>query len=126
MKKIVIAAAFFAIAAQAQAAELCSGSLVVIRSSKITSNMAAFEEAVKAQAAWYASHNLADKIVFAPVVTEGKDGKADAFSTTEAMTLHYYPEKKLEVAHDDAWKDFVAKFRASSEITSEHIACLPK
>ena len=112
----------------AHAAELCAdGTLATIRVSKITSTMPAFEEAVKAQADWYASHGLKDRITLAGIVVEGKDGKPATISSAEAMTFHYYPAgDKADVAHDEAWKAFVAKFRASSEIVSEHMACLPK
>lgn len=124
-----IAIAMLAGAAHAETAGPCKdGALATIRTSKITGAKATFDEAVKDQADWYAARGSKDRIVLVDLITKDKDKKApDSISVTEAMTIHYYAGNvKAEVEHDDAWKAFVAKFRASSEVTSELVACLPK
>ncbi len=124
MKTLILGVALALSAGAAHAA--CTGDLVSIRVSKLKpgGSMAGFDEAAKANAAWYGSHGLkAEKFITAPVY-EQSDGEPKP-SVTKVMTIHVYGAATMP-KHDAAWDAFVAKYKANSTIDSETRACLPK
>jgi hypothetical protein len=134
MRPLMIAAMLLALPAPAFAqakpvasAEFCTdGALATVRINKVT-DMATFKDAVTANAAWYAARDRKDRVVYVPVIVKDKDKNLTGISTAEAMTVHYYPGNvKSEIEMNDEWKAFVAKYKASSELVSETVACLPK
>ena len=130
MLKFLIAASLsLATAASVQAqgvAAACNGQIVGMRVSSLKpgGSMAGFAEAVRDNAAWYASHGLKDdRITLAPVF-ESAD-KTFKPSVTKVMSIHVYGSAQAP-KKDAAWEAFVAKYQANSKIDSEVKVCLPK
>jgi hypothetical protein len=127
LSSLVLAAGLFAPAAFAQTAATappppCDGTRAIVRVSDIKpgSSMDNFLAAVAAQKAWYAAHVPADKIFVSRVIERG----ASDYSTTEAITYHFYgggPEPK----HDADFDAFVSLFGASSTIKATYFTCIP-
>lgn len=137
MKKIVLAAlavlavpaAGMSAAATAQTAapvaEVCKGDVTRVRLSKLKpgASMADFDGAVAAHIAWYKARGYKLDQIVAPVLV-WKDG-APSVSPDEVMTFatgDNVPRDK----QDQGWADFVAKYRATSEIVTEKVICMPK
>jgi hypothetical protein len=126
LSTLVLAAGLVAPAAFAQTAPAatpaCDGTRAIVRVSEIKpdSSMEQFLSAVAAQKAWYAAHFPADKIFVSRVLERG----ASDYSTTEAITYHFYgggPEPK----HDADFDAFVKLFSASSTIKATYLTCIP-
>jgi hypothetical protein len=126
LSTLVLAASLVAPAAFAQTSATppppCDGSLAIVRVSEIKpeSSMDKFLAAVAAQKAWYAAHVPADKIFVSKLLERG----ASDYSTTEAITYHFYggaPEPK----HDADFDAFVKLYGASSTIKATYFTCIP-
>lgn len=101
----------------------CDGTTANIRVSDIKpEKMDLFVAAVAAQKAWYASHNLPDKIYLVKII----DRDAAAFSVTQAITYHFYGSSNANIKHDAAWDAFVKMFSESSTIKAGYLSCVPK
>jgi len=97
--------------------------MAIIRVSDIKpESMSKFVAAVEAQKAWYASHNLPDKIYMARII----DRDAAAYSTTQAITYHFYGDANQNLKHDAAWDAFVKMYSESSTIKAGYLSCVPK
>jgi hypothetical protein len=108
-----------------QNAAVCKGDVARVRLSKIKpgASMADFEAAVAAHLAWYESRGYKINQTVAPVLVR-KDG-APAVSPDEVMTFatgDIPPRDKL----DQGWADFVAKYRAVSDLVTDKVVCMPK
>ena len=122
----VPAAAF---AQGAPAVPACDGQVVNIRVSTIKpeSSMDKFMAAVEAQKAWYKSHGLADMIFASRIIDRDATTRASSYSTTEAMTYHFYPPGDTKMPQRDAaWDEFVKMFSDSSTIKVSYMTCVPK
>jgi hypothetical protein len=101
----------------------CDGTIAVVRVSDIKAeSMDKFLAAVAAQKDWYASHGLADKIFVTKII----DRSAGAYSTTQAITYHFYGTASSEPKHDAVWDAFVKMFSESSTIKAGYLTCIPK
>jgi len=120
---LIVPATFAQTAAPAVAASpACNGAFAIIRVSDIKpdSSIDKFLAAVAAQKSWYAAHVPADKIF----VSRIRDRGASDYSTTEAITYHFYgggPEPK----HDADFGAFVQLFSDSSIIKATYFTCIP-
>ena len=126
LKSLTVAALLLSACAASAQNPACNGQLVGMRVSKLKpgGTMAGFADAVKANAAWYASHGLKDdRIAMAPVF-EASDG-SDKPSVDKAMSIHIYGSATAP-KKDAAWTAFVDKYKANSSIESEVKVCLPK
>jgi hypothetical protein len=122
---LALSAALFAPAVLAQtAAPPCDGTMAMVRVSDIKpDSMDKFLAAVAAQKDWYASHNLPDKIFVTKVIDRG----ASAYSTTQAITYHFYGNGPAsEPKHDAGFDAFVKLFSESSTIKAGYLTCIPK
>lgn len=109
----------------APVAEVCKGDVTRVRLSKLKpgASMADFEAAVAAHKAWYETRGYKLSQIVAPVLVY-KDGAPSA-SLDEVMTFatgDSVPRDK----QDKGWGEFVAKYRAVSEIVTEKVVCMPK
>ncbi len=128
---LFVASALCMPAAFAQSAPpACDGSVAIVRHSVIKpeAGMDKFLAAVAAQKAWYQSHDRKDDIVFATkIIVRDPATGAQSYSTTEALTFHYYPASAGgEPKHDAAWDAFVKLFSDSSTIKDSYFVCVPK
>jgi len=102
----------------------CDGAFAIVRVSEIKpeSSMDKFLAAVAAQKAWYAAHVPGDKIF----VSRVKERKATEYSTTEAITYHFYSNPTgAEPKHDAGFDAFVKLYSESSTITATYFTCMP-
>jgi hypothetical protein len=108
----------------------CDGSIAIVRHSVIKpeAGMDKFLAAVAAQKAWYQSHGLKEDIVFATKIIDRDPATGkQSYSSTEALTFHYYPSTVGgEPKHDAAWDAFVKLFSDSSTIKDTYFVCVPK
>lgn len=130
--RLMIVAALAALAlpaaagAQSMTTSVCkNGEIARVRVSKIKPNgsMAGFNAAVADHVKWYRSHGYKINQRVAPVIIY-KDGHAMA-SPDEVLTYatgDNVPREK----QDAGWKAYVAKYRANSDLESEHVVCMPK
>ncbi len=123
------AAALIASSAGALAAGPCkTGTPTIVRVSTIKAGgtRAGFDKAAMDQAKWYKDHGITANEITEAEVVDMKSGSLVP-SATEVMTLHYNPPALVgkQPAVDDAYKAFVAEFRANSDITVEKLVCLP-
>ncbi|MBI1403805.1 MAG: hypothetical protein GC147_11395 [Porphyrobacter sp.] len=121
---LAVPAAAVAQSAEAPAPVCATGEVTRIRMSKLKpgATMAQFEEAVAAHVAWYKTHGFAIDQRIAPVM-RWKDGKP-MISADEVMTFasgDNVPREK----RDKGWTDFVAKYRAVSDVAFEQVVCMP-
>ncbi|MFO6448803.1 hypothetical protein ACLBKU_16840 [Erythrobacter sp. NE805] len=111
---------------QAQIAAVCpKGDVTRVRLSKIKpgATMAQYEEAVAAHKAWYKAKGYKLVLTQAPVLV-WKDG-APSVAPDQIMSFasgDSVPRDK----QDAGWAEFVAKYRAASELAVEQVVCMPK
>ncbi len=107
------------------AQSICKGDVTRVRHSKIKAGatMADFDAAVAAHRAWYKTHGYKLTMTIAPVLrlqngtpTIAKD-EVMSFATGDNV-----PRDKQDLG----WTDFVAKYRAASDLTFEQVVCMPK
>jgi hypothetical protein len=123
MAALCTPAAFAQSASAAASMPACDGTVAVIRVSDIKAeSMDKFLAAVAAQKDWYASHGLPDKIFVTKII----DRDASAYSTTQAITYHFYGNGNANPKHDAAWDAFVKMFSESSTIKAGYLSCVPK
>lgn len=101
------------------------GEVTRVRHSKIKAGatMAEFEAAAAAHRAWYTSRGYKLTMVLAPVLHY--QGGVPSVAKDEVMSFasgDNVPRDK----QDAAWNAFVAKYRASSDLTFEQVVCMPK
>jgi len=110
----------------AQIAAVCpKGDVTRVRLSTLKpgATMAQYEAAVAAHKAWYKAKGYKLVISQAPVLV-WKDG-VPAVSPDQIMSFasgDNVPRDK----QDKGWDDFVAKYRAASDLTTEKAVCMPK
>lgn len=102
-----------------------TGEVARVRVSKLKpgATMAEFEAAVAAHVAWYDKRGYKIDQQIATVM-EWKDG-APSVSKDQVMTFargDNVPRDK----QDQAWTDYVAKYRAISDMEFEKVVCMPK
>ena len=99
---------------------------VVARVSKITGTQAGFDDAVHDHIKWYRDHGYkANTIITGPVMERSDKGEPTA-SKDMVLSLHLDDPGVPPEKYDDAWRAYVAKYRANSQIVSETSGCLPK
>lgn len=125
--RMALGAAALLVSAQAFAEDaVCpGGELTRVRLSKLKpgATMADFNGAVADHVAWYKAHGYTIEQRVAPVLTMDPAG-ALTESPDEVMTFatgDNVPRDK----HDDAWKAYVAKYRAVSDLVVERGVCMP-
>jgi hypothetical protein len=117
-----------AFAQSAPAAPPCDGRLTIVRVSTIKpeGSMDKFMAAVTAQKAWYKSHGLGDMIFASKIVSRNADGKFTGYSTTEAISYHFYAKNTDTMpTHDADWDAFVKMFADTSTIKETYLTCVP-
>lgn len=113
-------------AQQSGAQTVCpNGDVTRVRHSKIKAGktMADFDAAVAAHRAWYKSHGYKLTMILAPVLHY--PGGAGTVAKDEVMSFasgDNVPRDK----QDAGWNDFVAKYRAASDLTLEQVVCMPR
>jgi hypothetical protein len=139
MNRILTVIAFLAVAfaapASAQTAfPACDGDWAAVRVSTIkpTSSLAAFMRAQEAHIAWYRKNGFTNNQIYtARVLVTGGTTSAMTYSETEVMSFHVRPPAPAAGASvsskDQAgWDAYVKLYRDTSDLKSEHFACLPK
>jgi hypothetical protein len=115
--------------AQSVGAGVCDGDLAVIRVSTIKPGaMSGYMEAVAAHLKWYRDNGIKDnQIITAPVIVPGADGSMKK-SDKEVLSFHINPPGPDRTPNrgDAAWKAYVEKYRATSTMDREWMACMPK
>lgn len=101
------------------------GEVTRVRHSKIKAGatMADFDAAVAAHRAWYTSRGYRLNMIVAPVL-RFQNG-VPTVAGDEVMSFasgDNVPREK----QDSGWSDFVAKYRAASDLTLEQVVCMPK
>jgi hypothetical protein len=121
---LALSAALFVPAAFSQTVPACDGNMAVVRVSEIKpDSMNKFIAAVAAQKDWYATHSLPDKIFATKIL----DRASSTYSTTEAMTYHFYGSgTPSEPKHDAGFDAFVKLFSEASTIKATYLTCIPK
>jgi len=117
-----------AFAQSAPAMPACDGRVVQIRVSTITpgGSVEKFMAAVEAQKAWYKSHGLSDMIFASKMLERDATTRASSYSTTEAMSYHFYPAGDSKTPpRDAAWDAFVKMFADTSTIKVSYMTCIP-
>ena len=112
----------------------CDGDITMVRLSTIkpTSSLQAFMKAQDAHLAWYRKNGFTTNHIYsARVLVVDKTAKQQHFSDTEVMTFHVRPPVATGAAPISAkdqagWDNYVKMYRDSSDITSEHVICMPK
>jgi opacity protein-like surface antigen len=133
MRTFAFAAALAALALPAAAADapaptaqsICKGDVTRVRHNKLKpgATMADFDAAVAAHRAWYKSRGYKLTIVIAPVLH--MQNGVPMVSKDEVMSFASGDNVPRD-RQDKGWGDFVAKYRASSDMTLEQIVCMPK
>lgn len=135
MKAIaLIAAAALASVALPAAAQtpgsLCpagtAAGVVRLSTVKSTGSMDGFLQAVKDHLKWYRDHGYKTNEIATYPVLERPAGGAWTMSKTQVLSIHKNAPGVPTAQQDDAWKAYVAEYRANSDITSESYVCLPK
>ncbi len=117
-----------AAAPAAAAAPSCDGRMAIIRVSTITTggSMEKFMAAVEAQKNWYKSHGLSDMIFASKILERDAATKTSSYSTTQAITYHFYGKSTETMpAHDAAWDEFVKMYAETSTIKDSYLSCIP-
>ena len=131
LSKCLLIAAMTVPAAFAQSAPgmpACDGRLAIVRVSTIKpeGSMDKFMAAVAAQKDWYKSHSLGDMIFASKIVSRDADGKFTGYSTTEAISYHFYAANTSAMPpHDAGWDAFVKMFADTSTIKDTYLTCVP-
>ena len=119
-----------ALPAAAQITNACTASQVpaIVRLSTIkpTGSMAGFADAAHDHLKWYRDHGYTANDITTYPVMETKDGKTWTVSQTQVFSIHRNDPGVPRDKQDDAWKAYVAKYRANSDITTETVICMPK
>jgi hypothetical protein len=105
------------------AAPVCKGTIETIRVSTLKpgATVDAFNKAVAKHIAWYRAHGFKDNSqIVATVLTR------DGVSKTQVATIHMNPPGVAPAQQDAGWREFVAAYRAVSDIASEVTICVPK
>ncbi len=85
-----------------------------------------FMAAVEAQKAWYKSHGLSDMIFASKLLERDAATRASSYSTTEAMSYHFYAAGDAKMPpHDAAWDAFVKMCADTSTIKVSYMTCVP-
>lgn len=131
MKTLILALALLAapaVAQQAAPAAVCADneSLMVVRMSKLTAggSAAGYEAAVKGHQDWYRNNGFSDSIVSRPALN--RDGTKSSTDYVSIRVADKRTEVRTGIATNKAWDDYVAMYRANSEIVSEAATCMPK
>lgn len=109
----------------------CEGTIAILYRDKIKpgGTVQGFVEATAAHQAWYRAQGITEnRFVVAKVVkVDEKTGKA-AYAEDEVYNLHINPpaHSRYPKRGDAAWKAFVAKYEANSQIIEQRTICLPK
>lgn len=124
------AAFYFALATSADAsakASCPSGDLEIIRLSRLksTASLDDFLVAMRAHRQWFRNHGfVSNELLIGRVLDQPAGSSESTVSSTEVMTIHRNPPDPAKIYEDAAWKAFVAKYEASSEIVFERMVCV--
>lgn len=128
LKKFVFGALAFAAFGQAQAQQpmappRCDGEVQVIRISKLKpgATVADFDKVVAQHMAWYREHGYKTN-----VQRVGRIMTSQGFAPDQVGTIHVNAPGVPRDKQDAGWAAFVAAYRAVSEVTAQHMMCLPK
>ena len=98
---------------------------VISRVSRITGTKAGFAEAVHDHIKWYRDHGYTtNTIIVGPVIVN--DNATPGPSPDLMMSVHLNDPNVPSDKIDDAWRAYVAKYRANSTLVSETFGCLSK
>ena len=98
---------------------------VISRVSRITGSKASFYEAVHDHIKWYRDHGYTtNSIIVGPVIMN--DTATPGPSPDLMMSVHLNDPNVPSDKIDDAWRAYVAKYRANSTLVSETFGCLTK
>jgi len=87
---------------------------------------AVFDQAVRDHLKWYRDHGYSqNEIVVMPVMQTSDYGKTWTVSETQALSIHRNDPGVPMGVHDAAWNAYVAEYRASSDIATQLLTCLP-
>jgi hypothetical protein len=124
-----VALALIATPALAQPMSSCAAGTVpsVVRINTIKPGQrAAYDQAVRDHIKWYRDHGYTDNdIMVMPVMETPDHGKTWTVSQTQALSIHRNDPGVPSGAYDAAWAAYVAEYRASSDIATQLLTCLP-